>query len=102
MFKYNYSFLHLFCIYRSFLSPRYCTHDLTSSGFDLWAEDREITALDLSYLFLFIISRGCDVLLIIAALKQKSDWDKTPLCVVPWLVVNALELCLKVVSSILV
>ena len=60
----------------------------------------KISALDVTILLVFIIARLCDVLLIVAAMKQKSDWDKTPLLVLPWLIINALELSLKVVSRI--
>jgi len=53
--------------------------------------------MDITILLVFIIARICDILLIVAAIKQKSDWDKTPLLALPWLVINALELTLKVV-----
>ena len=78
---------------------RYCTQDLTFSGFNVWSEDNiPISGFDITYLLLFIIARLCDVFLMVAAVKQKSDWDKTPLLALPWLIINALELCLKVVS----
>ena len=78
---------------------RYCTQDLTFSGFNLWSEGNPISAFDVAYLLLFIIARLCDFALVAAALKQKSNWDKTPLLVLPWLIINALELCLKVVNN---
>lgn len=63
----------------------------------MWSEGNPISAFDVAYLLLFIIARLCDFALVAAALKQKSNWDKTPLLVLPWLIINALELCLKVV-----
>ena len=69
---------------------------MTQSGF--LHSEYPISPLDVTILLVFIIARFCDILLIVAAVKQKSDWDKTPLLPLPWLVINALELTLKVVS----
>ena len=75
---------------------RYCTQDMTPSGF--LHSEYSISPMDITILLVFIIARICDILLIVAAIKQKSDWDKTPLLALPWLVINALELTLKVVG----
>ena len=77
---------------------RYCTQDMTPSGF-LHSEN-SISPLDITILLVFIIARLSDISLVVAAIKQKSDWDKTPLLVLPWLIINALEMTLKVVSLI--
>ena len=69
---------------------------MTPSGF-LHSEN-SISPLDITILLVFIIARLCDISLVVAAIKQKSDWDKTPLLVLPWLIINALEMTLKVVS----
>ena len=71
---------------------------MTPSGF-LHSEN-SISPLDITILLVFIIARLCDISLVVAAIKQKSDWDKTPLLVLPWLIINALEMTLKVVSFI--
>ena len=71
---------------------------MTPSGF-LHSEN-SISPLDITILLVFIIARVCDISLVVAAIKQKSDWDKTPLLVLPWLIINALEMTLKVVSFI--
>ena len=68
---------------------------MTQSGF--LHPEYPISPLDVAILLVFIIARLCDILLIVAAVKQKSDWDKTPLLALPWLVINALEVTLKVV-----
>jgi len=73
----------------------YCTQDMTQSGF--LHPEYPISPLDVAILLVFIIARLCDILLIVAAVKQKSNWDKTPLLALPWLVINALEVTLKVV-----
>merc|ERR1712223_2285098 len=73
----------------------YCTQDMTPSGF--LHSEYSISPMDITILLVFTIARICDILLIVAAIKQKSDWDKTPLLALPWLVINALELTLKVV-----